>query len=126
MNGSIDHAASTDERFIVWRINGDFATSDALPGVRIPNASFPGVVTTLPGEELLAEVRQTISEDGVLAARKHPLSDRPPKKRTIITKEDVQQIILEGKRELQISPDTILTDVAKELAASAGIQIIVR
>ena len=45
----------TDERFIVWRINDDFAVSDALPGVRIPNASFPGVVTTLPGQELLAE-----------------------------------------------------------------------
>ncbi len=39
----------TDERFIVWRINKDFAVSDALPGVRIPNASFPGVVTTMPG-----------------------------------------------------------------------------
>ena len=46
----------TDERFIVWRINGDYAVSDALPGVRIPNASFPGVVTTLPGEKLLADV----------------------------------------------------------------------
>ena len=46
----------TDGRFIVWRINDDYAVSDALPGVRIPNASFPGVVTTLPGEELLAEV----------------------------------------------------------------------
>jgi formamidase len=45
----------TDERFIVWRINGDYAVSDALPGVKIPNASFPGVVTTLPGEELLAD-----------------------------------------------------------------------
>ena len=45
-----------DGRFIVWRITDDYATSDALPGVRIPNASFPGVVTTLPGEELLAEV----------------------------------------------------------------------
>jgi formamidase len=45
-----------DGRFIVWRITNDYATSDALPGVRIPNASFPGVVTTLPGEELLAEV----------------------------------------------------------------------
>ena len=43
-------------RFIVWRLNDDFAVSDALPGVRIPNASFPGVVTTLPGNELLAEV----------------------------------------------------------------------
>ncbi len=46
----------TDGRFIVWRINGDYAVSDALPGVRIPNASFPGVVTTLPGDELLADV----------------------------------------------------------------------
>ncbi len=46
----------TDERFIVWRINDDYAVSDALPGVRIPNASFPGVVTTLPGENLLADI----------------------------------------------------------------------
>ena len=46
----------TDERFIVWRINEEYAVSDALPGVRIPNASFPGVVTTLPGEKLLADV----------------------------------------------------------------------
>ena len=46
----------TDERFIVWRIKGDHAVSDALPGVRIPNASFPGVVTTLPGKKLLAKV----------------------------------------------------------------------
>ncbi len=46
----------TDQRFIVWRINNDYAVSDALPGVRIPNASFPGVVTTLPGRALLADV----------------------------------------------------------------------
>ena len=46
----------TDERFIVWRINDEFAESDALPGVRIPNASFPGVITTLPGAKLLADV----------------------------------------------------------------------
>jgi len=46
----------TDERFIVWRINNEYAVSDALPGVRIPNASFPGVVTTLPGPELLTKV----------------------------------------------------------------------
>ncbi|MDH3547584.1 MAG: acetamidase/formamidase family protein, partial [Gammaproteobacteria bacterium] len=46
----------TDERFIVWRINEDYAVSDALPGVRIPNASFPGVVTTLPDDRLLADV----------------------------------------------------------------------
>ena len=46
----------TDERFIVWRINDEYAVSDARPGVRIPTASFPGVVTTLPGEKLLAEI----------------------------------------------------------------------
>ena len=46
----------TEERFIVWRINDEYAVSDALPGVRIPNASFPGVVTTLPGPGLLAKV----------------------------------------------------------------------
>ena len=46
----------TEKRFIVWRINDDYAVSDALPGVRIPNASFPGVVTTLPGDALLAKV----------------------------------------------------------------------
>lgn len=46
----------TDERFLVWRINKNYAVSDALPGVRIPNASFPGVVTTLPGQDLLAHV----------------------------------------------------------------------
>ena len=46
----------TEKRFIVWRINDDYAVSDALPGVRIPNASFPGVVTTLPGDALLSKV----------------------------------------------------------------------
>jgi formamidase len=45
-----------EQRFIVWRLNDDYAVSDALPGVRIPNASFPGVVTTLPGQDLLADV----------------------------------------------------------------------
>ena len=45
----------TEGQFIVWRLNDDYAVSDALPGVRIPNASFPGVVTTLPDEALLAK-----------------------------------------------------------------------
>ena len=55
----------TDERFIVWRIGRDYAVSDALPGVRIPNASFPGVVTTLPGADLLTEV---LDREAALAA----------------------------------------------------------
>ena len=60
----------TDERFIVWRMDEDYAVSDALPGVRIPNASFPGVVTTLPGNSLLADVlareQQLLEAGGVL------------------------------------------------------------
>ncbi len=43
-------------RFIVWRLNDDFATSDALPGVRIPNGSFPGVVATLPGRQQIEQI----------------------------------------------------------------------
>ena len=38
----------------VWRLNRTEAVSDDLPGVRIPNASFPGIVTVLPGPDQLA------------------------------------------------------------------------
>jgi formamidase len=34
-----------------WRLTREFAVSDALPGVKIPNASFPGVVSVLPGPQ---------------------------------------------------------------------------
>ncbi len=46
----------SDELFIVWRLNDREAVSDALPGIRIPNSSFPGVVTTLPSKQFLATV----------------------------------------------------------------------
>ncbi len=36
---------------VAWRLNRNEAVSDALPGIRIPNGSFPGVVTVLPGPE---------------------------------------------------------------------------
>ena len=70
----------TVERFIVWRINDDYAVSDALPGVRIPNASFPGVVTTLPGAKLLAEVlaRETeLLESGGAVLNPDPTEAKP-------------------------------------------------
>lgn len=56
----------TEGQFIVWRINEDYAVSDALPGIRIPNASFPGVITTLPDQALLTEV--LAREGGLLEA----------------------------------------------------------
>jgi formamidase len=70
----------TDQRFIVWRINDEYAVSDALPGVRIPNASFPGVVTTLPGPRLLAKVlaRETqLLEAGGAVLNPDPVEAEP-------------------------------------------------
>jgi formamidase len=53
---------------VVWRLNRDFAESDELPGVRIPNASFPGLVTTLPGpvqlQRMLARERALADAGG--------------------------------------------------------------
>ena len=40
----------------VWRLNNEFAESDDIPGVRIPNASFPGVISVLPGPDQLVEM----------------------------------------------------------------------
>ena len=55
-------AVGYEERFILWRLNAEFAESDDLPGVRIPNASFPGVVTTLPGPGQVQQVLQREQE----------------------------------------------------------------
>ncbi len=54
--GFAGDAIGAEDRFIVWQLNKDYAESQALPGVRIPNASFPGVIATLPSSELLGEV----------------------------------------------------------------------
>jgi formamidase len=54
--GFAGDAVGSESRFIVWRLNEDYAESDALPGIRIPNASFPGVVATMPGPGLLAAI----------------------------------------------------------------------
>ncbi len=43
---------------VLWRLNRDYAVSDDLPGVRIPNRSFPGIVTVLPGPKQYAEMME--------------------------------------------------------------------
>jgi hypothetical protein len=83
-------------------------------------------VQFVDSDKLAAEVRNAILQTGRPGARKRPSADRPLYRHPIITREDIQQLILEGKRELHVTPDTVVTDVAKELAASTGIQIIVR
>ena len=61
---------ASESLFITWRLNEKYAESDALPGVRIPNASFPGVITTLPGpaelQEMLARDQQLADAGGVV------------------------------------------------------------
>jgi formamidase len=62
----------SESRFIVWRLSDEFATSDALPGVRIPNASFPGVIATLPGQQQLVQIlerEQALADAGGAAVR---------------------------------------------------------
>ena len=41
---------------VKWKLNSDYATSDDLPGIRLPNRSFPGIVTVLPGVEQHAKI----------------------------------------------------------------------
>ena len=49
----------------LWRLNRQEAVSDALPGVRIPYGSFPGIVTVLPGAE---QHRALLAREAMLAA----------------------------------------------------------
>lgn len=53
-----------EEHYILWRLNREYAVSDALPGIRIPNGAFPGVITTLPGE---SELEQMLGRERALA-----------------------------------------------------------
>lgn len=52
-------------RMVTWNLTEEAATSDALPGIRIPNASFAGVITTLPGRE---EVQRYAARERALFA----------------------------------------------------------
>jgi len=55
------------EFLTVWRLNRDYAESDDIPGVRIPNSSFPGVVSTLPGPNqlrIMLEREQELADAG--------------------------------------------------------------
>jgi formamidase len=50
---------------VLWRLDRDSAVTDDIPGVRIPNGSFPGVVTVLPGAKQHAEM---LAREAELAA----------------------------------------------------------
>lgn len=48
----------TEPYIVPWTIANGFATSPALPGVRIPGASFMGVIGLAPSHELLAQINK--------------------------------------------------------------------
>ena len=37
--------------YIKWKLGKKYATSEDLPGIKLPNRSFPGVISVLPGAE---------------------------------------------------------------------------
>jgi len=65
---------------IRWTLGKDWAESDALPGVRIPNAGFPGIVTVLPAAELsktIARREAALFDAGGAAAPPEPVNATP-------------------------------------------------
>jgi formamidase len=63
-----------------WNLGREAALSEDVPGVRIPNASFPGVVTVLPGPEqhaAMLEREQALAETDATVFRPHPLHASP-------------------------------------------------
>lgn len=52
----------TEPYIVRWTIENGFATSDDLPGVRIPGAPFMGVIGLAPSHELLQQINQREAE----------------------------------------------------------------
>ena len=65
---------------VVWRLNRRDAVTDRIPGVRIPNAAFPGVITVLPGPEQHAAMlarEAALAEEGGTVFLPHALHATP-------------------------------------------------
>jgi len=56
--------------YIKWKLGKEYATSEDLPGIRLPNRSFPGVISVLPGTEqhkaMLARERELHKAGGAV------------------------------------------------------------
>lgn len=44
------------DMYVMWELKDGYATSPDLPGVKIPNAGFPGIMTTLPSDKQLQTI----------------------------------------------------------------------
>jgi len=70
----------TEPHIVRWNIEGDYAQSDDLPGVRIPGAPFMGVIGTAPSHELLSAINAreaALSERGGMALPPDPVGAIP-------------------------------------------------
>jgi len=65
----------TEPYLVIWEIADGAARTSALPGVRVPEEMFAGVVGVAPSAERLAAVRR---REDVIAARGGPVADQAP------------------------------------------------
>lgn len=66
--------------YVRWKLGRDVAVSNDIPGVSIPDASFPGVVTVLPGPEQHAAMlarEVAVAEAGGTVFQPHALHASP-------------------------------------------------
>lgn len=65
---------------VVWKLSDDYATTEALPGVRIPNRGFPGIIMTLPDRKAHALVvarEQALLDAGGIVSPPEPENASP-------------------------------------------------
>ena len=65
---------------VLWQLDRSKAVTADIPGVRVPNASFPGIVTVLPGREQLDAMlarEEELADAGGAVFRPHPLHASP-------------------------------------------------
>jgi len=65
---------------VLWRLNPAYAVSEDVPGVRIPNAAFPGVITVLPDAALTARIlrrEQALAQAGGAVGLPEPVNASP-------------------------------------------------
>jgi len=65
---------------VLWRLDRTEAVTDDIPGVKVPNASFPGIVTVLPGREQLDAMlarEAELADAGGAVFRPHALHASP-------------------------------------------------
>ena len=104
----------TEPYLVKWQIEGGIARAEELPGVALPEATFPGVVGVAPSAQLLERFRtreETIRAAGGPAADKLPEAAIPPSARdgirTIPPREtggnlDIRQLVAGSKLVLPV------------------------